>query len=90
MELEDVKAFIAANQWKFASTMAFLPHWYVVRGNCGDAEFVAFAQYIREHGEERRFGKRMFTYLDLDGFSYWTMGNPLPETTIINRAKLHQ
>ncbi len=88
MNLEQVRAFIAANNWKFASTMKFIPHWYVVRENCDDAQFVAVAQYIREHGEARPFGKRQFIYLDLDGYSYWTMGNPLPETTIINRAKL--
>jgi hypothetical protein len=30
----------------------------------------------------------MFTYLDFDGWTYWTMGEPVEETTLINRARL--
>jgi hypothetical protein len=30
------------------------------------------------------------TYLELDGWEYWTMGAPLPETTVINRARVDQ
>ncbi|MGH2990240.1 MAG: hypothetical protein ACRDMA_10325 [Solirubrobacterales bacterium] len=26
------------------------------------------------------------TYLERDGWEYWTMGAPVPETTVINRA----
>ena len=90
MNLEQAKTFIRANKWKFASTMKFIPHWYVVRDRCDEEQFVDFVRFIREHGVERRFGKRTFIYFDDDGFTYWTMGNPLPETTIINRAKLRQ
>jgi hypothetical protein len=30
------------------------------------------------------------TYLELDGWEYWSMGAPVPETTVINRALLMQ
>jgi hypothetical protein len=30
------------------------------------------------------------TYLELDGWEYWSMGAPVPETTVINRALLTQ
>jgi hypothetical protein len=29
-----------------------------------------------------------YTYLDIDGWHYWTMGCPLHQTILINRAKL--
>jgi hypothetical protein len=28
------------------------------------------------------------TYLEIDGWDYWTMGAPVEETTVINRARL--
>jgi len=30
----------------------------------------------------------MFRYLDLNGWQFWTMGAPVPETELINRARL--
>ena len=88
MNLEQVKSFIAENKWKFAGTMPWIPHWYTVRENCDERMFVGFVEFIRKNGESRRFGKRTFVYFDLDGFTYWTMGNHISKTTVINRAKI--
>jgi hypothetical protein len=91
MDREQAKRFIAANKWKFASSMPYLPHSYVLREKCDEEQFVAFVELIRSAGETRPFGKkRTFIYLDLDGYSYWTMGNPIPETTVINRARIRE
>jgi hypothetical protein len=87
LTLKQVRAFVAANKWKFASTMPWRPHWYVIREKCEEAKFVGFVEFIRVNGVVRSFGKRTFVYFDLDGFTYWTMGNPVAETTIINRAR---
>jgi hypothetical protein len=46
--------------------------------------------YIREHGYEDTFGKRKFKYLDVGPFRFWTMGNPLDDTTVLNRAFGHK
>ena len=86
--LDAMKVFIAKHEWAFAKTMPQWPHWYVVRKNCNDDEFVTFALYIREKGEIRSWGPYMHTYLDIDGYTYWTIGNPIEETTIINRAEI--
>ena len=81
--------FINGHQWTFAKSMAAWPHWYVVRNRCRlDAEFVQFVEHIRLNGYAKRFGRKEYTYYDHDGFSYWTMGNPIDETTIVNRAKI--
>lgn len=99
--LDDVRAFIADHKWRFASTMAFNPHWYIVRpnyrreitryptaGKPAEERFVNIVLYIRKHGESRPFGKRYFVHIDVDGFTYWTMGDPIETTWIINRKKL--
>jgi hypothetical protein len=30
------------------------------------------------------------SWLELDGWEYWNMGEPIPETTVINRALVAQ
>ena len=85
---EDGRAFIAKAPWRFAKTMPENPHEYTVRGQTPDEEFDAFVLLIRERGYQRRFGGRPYSYLNVDGRRYWTMGAPLRMTTIINRATL--
>jgi hypothetical protein len=85
---EDGRAFIARAPWRFANTMSHIPHEYTVRGQTPDDEFDQFVRLIRRIGYERRFGTTTYTYLNIDGHRYWTMGAPLEATTIINRALL--
>ncbi len=86
---QEIRTFIGSYRWTFAKTMASTPHEYLVRGKTvPDAPFVRFAAHIRAAGYRTRFGGRIYTYFDLDGYHYWTMGNPMPETTILNRAKI--
>jgi len=33
-------------------------------------------------------GSKSFTYLNLDGWRYWTMSSPVEKTILINRARL--
>ena len=82
------RAFVAHAPWRFAKTMSHIPHEYTVRGQTPDDEFNEFALLIRQVGYKRRFGKATYTYLNIDGHRYWTMGAPLEATTIINRALL--
>lgn len=85
----DIKSFIAANTWKFAKTMARIPHAYCLKEKCTDQEmFERFVMHIRKHGYIGHFFKKTFVYLDFEGHQYWTMGSPLHETILINRAKI--
>jgi hypothetical protein len=85
----NILKFIEESTWTYAKSMPFLPHWYIVRDRVDNKKFVEFVLYIRKYGVDRPFGKkRMFRYLDIGEFTYWTMGNPLIETTIINRARI--
>ena len=49
--------------------------------------FLQLVEHIRAHGYEANFYSRKLTYFDEDGFTYWTMGAPVAQTTIINRCR---
>ncbi len=87
---EELKKFIEKSRWIFAKTMPESPHYYIVRSGENEDNFVALVKYIRENGFQAYYGSftHPFTYLEYNGYRYWTMGNPLPETTIINRAEI--
>jgi hypothetical protein len=80
---------IARCEWTFAKTMPFAPHEYIVKDKCPltDGEFVYFVDMQRRFGVKERWGKYNNPYLYIDDYKYWTMGAPMEETTVINRAK---
>lgn len=91
---DDFRRFIEERQWTFAKTMPQWPHEYTVRKfqdpNDEQAQFKEAVEFIRAHGARRTFEPtgRSSVYLDVDGRQYWTMGAPIEETIIINRAWL--
>ncbi len=80
--------FINKEVWIYAKTMPQSPHFYVLRTPENDEAFATFAEFIQQKGFPARFGEngQEYVYLEDDGYLYWTMGNPVPETTIINRC----
>ena len=75
--------------FRFAKTMPRCPHHYTLRNTwLNDKDFVDCVQLIRESGYDEAFGGKRFVYLNANGYKYWTMGAPLDETTLINRAKV--
>ena len=91
MNYDEVKLrrLIGKCQWTFAKTMPTCPHEYIVRNKCAlsDEEFVFFVQSQREFGVPQQWWKYNFPYLHIDGYKYWTMGDTIENTIIINRAK---
>lgn len=89
--IQKLRSMIARCEWTFAKTMPFAPHEYIVRGKCPltDEEFEYFVDMQREHGVKERWGSYNFPYLYIDDYKYWTMGAPIEETIIINRAKVN-
>jgi CubicO group peptidase (beta-lactamase class C family) len=85
-DTEWARAYIDSNFWKPAKMKE--THAYVVREwqPERDHEFVAMVNLIRAYGKAEYFYRSKYIYLYLDGYKYWTMGNPSPETTIINRC----
>ena len=85
-----VRTLIARVNWTWAKTYISLPHEYIVRGRCGltDDEFEYLVRAQREHGIPEQWHKFNFPYLYIDGYKYWTMGDAIENTTIINRQKV--
>lgn len=85
---ELIKALEGA-EWVFARTMPWCPHEYTLRKTwADDGRFVAAVEAIRALGEVRPWKRYRHTYFDANGWTYWTMGSPIPATILINRAKL--
>jgi hypothetical protein len=84
---EPLREFIDSLEWTFAKTMPEWPHEYIVRDRVDEKLFVLLVRHIREHGYPGKFYQKDITYLDEAGIVYWTMGEPLGETTIVNRCR---
>lgn len=79
--------------WKtkftFAKSMPNIPHEWSARHEWhSDEAFEDIVMYIRENGVKEKFWKKEYIYFYANGYKYWTMGNPLHITKIINRAKV--
>lgn len=91
MNYEEFGAFIERQRWVFAKTYSkFAPHEYIVRNKVDgtDKEFVEVVEFIREKGFPAYFGRQLHIYLQYKGRYYWTMGDPIPETIILNRCEI--
>lgn len=86
-----MRQFINQCEWIYAKTYAQIcPHEYIVKSRIEKIywnEFELVIQYIRTHGFEARYKNRLGKYYSLDEHYYWTMGDPIKETIILNRAK---
>jgi len=83
-----MRHFTHSRKWTFAKTFAkTAPHWYTVRNyEPGlQKEFETAVKLGRVYGYDKKWGKTVYKYFDFEGFTYWTMGSPVSETTIINR-----
>jgi hypothetical protein len=87
----DPRQFVAAAPWRFAKTMADIPHEYVVEDKVPDRDgFAAFVTHIAAHGYRARWRHLPPNrYLELDGWRYWVMpGRGDDSILIINRERL--
>lgn len=90
MEIKELKNWLNKHTWTFAKTMKEMPHEYIVKDKLSDEDkemFVKVVIFIRENGYKQTFNGHEYTYYDLEEHKYWTMGNPINQTTILNRTK---
>lgn len=78
------------DECRWQAAMSGLPHEYTVRNwrPEADDDFLKAASGIREFGDEQNFYQSTYVYFDLDGMKYWTMGEPLNETVVLNRTSV--
>lgn len=90
MEQMKIKQFVERYPWTFAKTYADrAPHEYYVKQELdkrGQKDFVWFVKLIRKKGFKAKFWGEEHVYLEFDGKYYWTMGEPIEETYILNRC----
>jgi len=87
------REFIAGRRWREAVTYReTAPHEYTVRewvtGARANQDFSHFVDLVRRFGYADFFYRVRHIYWAVDGFKYWTMGWPIEETTVINRARV--
>ena len=68
---------IERSNWIYAKTMPENPHFYMLRKECVDEEFVRFVSIIREYGYQQIYKGRAYTVLNAGEWFYWTMGAPI-------------
>lgn len=84
------RSLIARCKWTWAKTYISIPHEYIVRDQCGlsSEEFEYLVRAQREYGVHEQWYKYNHPYLYVDGYKYWTMGDAIEDTVIINRQKV--
>ncbi len=94
MNDDQLRDFVNNFTWTYAKTYAKIcPHEYIVKDKIGKGFWDSFAEvvrYIREKGFTANYKSRSGEYYILDDYYYWTMVDPVEETTILNRAKLSE
>ena len=85
--------FIRRHRWQEAVTYReTAPHEYTVRkwlpDEGGSDDFDQFVTLIRRFGYADFYYQVRHLYWAVDEFKYWTMGWPVSETTVINRARV--
>ncbi len=85
-EVQVVEALTKAS-FTFAKTMPDNPHSYTLRNHWkAEIPFEEVVQYIRDNGYHRMFYSTEYTYFQIGEYEYWTMGDTLRNTRLINKA----
>lgn len=88
MSPKEIVSVLNDHQWKFAKTAKYSnPHWYTLRETWQDDPlFDVIVQSIRDHSHTEYFWRKPYQILLYKGWKYWSMGAPIDETILINRA----
>jgi len=95
-QIEDearARKFIAKHSWKFAKTMPWIPHYYVVIHTLAKEdkdEFKWFCNTIGKYGKMMAWGKKApKPYWFIDEYKYWIMDENPENCILINRGEHH-
>lgn len=90
LSLTAAQEAIDGHPWRFAKSMPDQPHWYTHQDQWADDPdtFLALVLLVRRNGEIRYYRRWPYLELDLNGFTYWSMGYPIDNTQILNRRPI--
>jgi SAM-dependent methyltransferase len=77
--------------YTFARTMPHFPHAYLLKQKIPVSQHPLFdkvVRFIRSNGYKQIHAGREYIYFNHNHHQYWTMGAPVEETILINRARL--
>ena len=80
----EVEEWIAGRHWQQARSRSN-PHAYTLRQWGHEMTCELIVLHIREFGYEAVFAGDVYTQFDCGDHFYWTMGNSLPTTVVLNR-----
>ncbi|MEC9208988.1 MAG: hypothetical protein VX762_01015 [Bacteroidota bacterium] len=85
----DIIQLLESKEYRFAKTMLDIPHYYTLKKEWDNPiEFENTVLYIRKHGMKELWKDgQYYIYLYANGWKYWSMGSPVSETILINRAE---
>lgn len=84
---DELARILESKPYVFAKTMPENPHHYTLRKQWGDDDlFDEAVNAIREYGVKEWFKGYQYIYFYANGYKYWSMGAPIPETILLNRA----
>jgi len=86
---EDAESFVASVPWKAARDKRN-PHEYCLRRDAAGLDFELFVLHVRERGYQRVFWGHEYTQLRIGDHEYWTMGDHLASTVVVNRKVIGQ
>lgn len=86
---DQVSEWLAGRYWQQARSKTN-PHSYTVRAWGDPTNFELIVLHIREYGSQELFGGDQYTYLIVGNHKYWSMGDPLATTVVLNRKRLGQ
>jgi len=70
-------------------SMPRFPHEYTLRETwINQKDFDDVVIFIRQNGNKEYFFKKTYIYYYLEDYKYWTMGNLIEKTILINRVKI--
>ena len=88
-EINKIAEALVSHRWQFAKTVPESPHWYTLRQEWDDDFlFEQVVRYIRANGYADTYAGHQYVKWNHGGFQYWTMGAPVSETILINRARI--
>lgn len=88
MEIEEVRKILESKIYRYAKTMPQCPHEYTLKKDWDKSQFEEVVKFIRKNGKIEKYYKKDIIYLYTGNFKYWTMGNPIEQTILINRANV--
>ncbi len=91
---DSIQSAINGLEWKFAKTMANIPHWYTVRDRSNpekDDLYHRLVRYIADNCYVQEFYRRKWRYCNIGEYMYWIdMIEDENSSKLINRTLIDE